>query len=81
MANVKIKRNLGAITAKINAGAQSMKIAVTESVIEYGNIFVREDQGTLKDSALTSSQPQKGLLSGILTMLKKFTTQGAPQKT
>ena len=29
MANVKIKRNLGAITAKINAGAQSMKVAVT----------------------------------------------------
>ena len=61
MANVKIKRNLGAITAKINAGAQSMKVAVTESVIEYGNNFVRQDQGELKDSALKASQPQKGL--------------------
>ena len=35
--------------------------AVTESVIEYGNVFVPEDQGTLKDSALIASRPQDGL--------------------
>lgn len=80
MANVKIKRNLGAITAKINAGAQAMKVAVTESVIEYGNIFVREDQGTLKDSALTSSQPQKGLAVWDTDYAKKVYYTGSPSK-
>ena len=80
MANVKIKRNLGAITAKINAGTKAMKIAVTESVIEYGNIFVMEDQGTLKDSALISSQPQKGLAVWDTSYAKKVYYTGNPSK-
>ncbi len=49
---IKIKPNLGKIKAKVTAGTQAMKIAVTESVVEYGNIFVREDQGVLAASAL-----------------------------
>ena len=58
--SVKITRNIAAIQAKIKAGNSMMIPAVTESVIEYGNVFVPEDQGTLKDSALIASRPQDG---------------------
>lgn len=44
---VKITRNMPRIRAKIEAGTELATIAVTEAVVEYGNIFVREDQGTL----------------------------------
>ena len=54
---VKIDINTTQIMSKIKAGAEAATIAVTEAVIEYGNIFVREDQGTLKDSALRASKP------------------------
>ena len=43
--SVKITRNMAAIQAKIKAGNSMMIPAVTESVIEYGNVFVPEDQG------------------------------------
>lgn len=46
--SVKITRNMAAIQAKIKAGNSMMIPAVTKSVIEYGNVFVPEDQGTLK---------------------------------
>lgn len=62
---VKIKRNMPKIVAKIEAGRQAMVEAVTESVVEYGNIFVREDQGVLLASSLigttiTDSVDQSG---------------------
>ena len=37
---------------KIKAGESAMIPVVTEAVIEYGNIFVREDQGVLMASSL-----------------------------
>lgn len=49
---VKITRNMPQIRAKIEAGTELATIAVTEAVVEYGNIFVREDQGVLMASAL-----------------------------
>lgn len=58
---IKITRNMPQIRAKIEAGTELATIAVTEAVVEYGNIFVREDQGTLKDSALIKSRPREGL--------------------
>lgn len=62
---VKIKRNMPKIMAKVEAGRQSMVEAVTEAVVEYGNIFVREDQGVLLASSLigttiTDSVDQSG---------------------
>lgn len=62
---VKIKRNMPQIMAKVEAGRQSMVEAVTEAVVEYGNIFVREDQGVLLASSLigttiTDSVDQSG---------------------
>ena len=59
--SVKIKLYEDAIKTRIKSGTELATIAVTEAVVEYGNIFVREDQGTLKDSALIKSQPKKGL--------------------
>lgn len=50
--SVKIETNLGKIRAKINAGKQAVTVAVTEAVVEYGNIYVREDQGVLMASSL-----------------------------
>ena len=50
--NVKITRNMAAIQAKIKAGNSMMIPAVTEAVIEYGNVFVPEDQGVLEASSL-----------------------------
>ena len=58
---VKIIRNLGGVRAKVEKGKQSMVEAVTEAVISYGNVFVREDQGTLMESALIASRPKDGL--------------------
>ena len=49
---VKIDINTTQIMSKIKAGAEAATIAVTEAVIEYGNIFVREDQGVLMASSL-----------------------------
>lgn len=62
---VKIKRNMPKIVAKIEAGRQAMVEAVTESVVEYGNIFVPVDQGILEASSLigttiTDSVDQSG---------------------
>lgn len=80
VANVKIKRNMTAIQAKIQAGSDVMVAAVTEAVIEYGNIFVREDQGTLKDSALIASRPKDGLAIWDTPYAKKVYYTGTPSK-
>lgn len=55
-----------------------MTIAVTEAVIEYGNIFVREDQGTLKDSALIASRPKDGLAIWDTPYAKRVYYTGTP---
>ena len=78
MANVKIKRNTPAILAKVQAGSDAMVIAVTEAVIEYGNRFVREDQGTLKDSALIASRPKDGLAIWDTPYAKRVYYTGTP---
>ena len=75
---IKIKRNAAAIQAKIAAGEKQMIPAVTEAVIQYGNIFVREDQGTLKNSALISSRPQEGKAVWDTPYAKKVYYTGAP---
>ena len=49
---ITIKTNKGAIMQKVKAGSQLATIAVTEAIIEYGNIFVKEDQGVLMASSL-----------------------------
>ncbi len=78
MANVKIKRNMPAVLAKVQAGSDAMVIAVTEAVIEYGNIFVREDQGTLRDSALIASRPKEGLAVWDTPYAKRVYYTGTP---
>lgn len=53
--SVKITRDMNKIAQKISAGTQAMKIAVTESVIEYGNEFAPQDHGVLIASSLIGS--------------------------
>lgn len=50
--SVKITRDMNKILRKIHAGEKSMIPAVTEAVVEYGNVFVPEDQGVLEASSL-----------------------------
>lgn len=76
--SVKIETNLGKIRAKINAGKQAVTVAVTEAVVEYGNIYVREDQGTLKDSALISSNPKSGKAVWDTPYAKRMYYTGTP---
>lgn len=78
VATVKIKRDMPAILAKVQAGSDAMVIAVTEAVIEYGNRFVREDQGTLKASALTASRPKEGLAIWDTPYAKRVYYTGTP---
>lgn len=77
---VKITRNTPQIRAKIEAGTELATIAVTEAVVEYGNIFVREDQGTLKDSALIKSRPRDGVAVWDTPYAKKVYYTGQPSK-
>ena len=77
---VKITRNMPRIRAKIEAGTERATIAVTEAVVEYGNIFVREDQGTLKDSALIKSRPRDGVAVWDTPYAKKVYYTGQPSK-
>lgn len=77
---VKITRNMPQIRAKIEAGTELATIAVTEAVVEYGNIFVREDQGTLKDSALIKSRPRDGVAVWDTPYAKKVYYTGQPSK-
>ena len=76
----KITSQKNKIAKKIQAGSNAMKIAVTEAVIEYGNIYVREDQGTLKDSALIASRPSDGLAIWETPYAKKVYYTGVPSK-
>lgn len=78
--SVKIKLYEDAIKTRIKSGTELATIAVTEAVVEYGNIFVREDQGTLKDSALIKSQPKKGLALWDTDYAKRVYYTGTPSK-
>lgn len=78
---VEFKPNKARIETKIRAGSQAMTIAVTEAVIEYGNLYVRFDQGELRDSALKKSVPKKGLAIWEKgNFAKKLYYTGTPSK-
>lgn len=76
--DIKIKRDTPAILLKLQAGNSGMVAAVTDAVVECGNIFVREDQGALKDSALIASRPQEGLAIWDTPYAKRVYYTGAP---
>lgn len=79
--SVKITRNMAAIQAKIKTGNSMMVPAVTEAVIEYGNKFVRKDQGELESSALIKSRPKEGLAIWEKgNFAKKLYYTGTPSK-
>lgn len=77
MANVKIKRNMPAILAKVQAGNKAMVAAVTEAVVQYGNKFVREDQGVLRASALIGTAVQDAVNRSDWTPEDKATYSAA----
>ena len=69
-----------AIQMKIRAGTEAMTIAVTEAVVRYGNVYVREDQGVLKNSALIASRPKEGLAIWDTPYAKRVYYTGTPSK-
>lgn len=77
---VKIKTNTSQIKAKITAGSDLAVYAITEAIIEYGNMYVREDQGILKNSALIASRPQDGLAIWDTPYAKRMYYTGTPSK-
>ena len=77
---VKIITDKSKIKMRIKAGSNLATIAITEAVIEYGNIFVREDQGTLKDSALIASKPKEGKAVWDTPYAKRMYYTGTPVK-
>lgn len=78
--DVTFNPNVPNIKAKIEAGEQAMVIAVTEAVIQYGNDYVKVDQGTLRDSALTASKPKDGLAIWDTDYAKRQYYTGTPSK-
>lgn len=77
---VQFKPNRLRISRRIETGDKLATIAVTEAVIEYGNIYVREDQGTLKDSALIASRPKDGLAIWDTEYARRVYYTGTPSK-
>ena len=65
---------------KVKAGTEAMTIAVTEAVIRYGNVYVREDQGILKNSALIASRPKDGVAIWDTPYAKRVYYTGTPSK-
>lgn len=80
MMSIQVKSNINAIRAKIKAGEALMIPAVTEAVVEYGNVFVRVDQGELEASSLTKSIPKEGLAIWETPYAKKVYYTGTPSK-
>ncbi len=76
----KVTSDKGKIIRRIKAGSKAATIAVTEQVIQYGNDYVRVDQGTMRDSALISSRPEDGLAVWDTPYAKKVYFTGEPSK-
>lgn len=78
---VKITINKRAVKVKL-AGHWDNSVAVplTEQVIKDSNVFCPEDRGTLMDSALTASEPQKGLAVWDTDYAKRRYYTGTPSK-
>lgn len=77
---VKVTADKTKIAMRIKAGSELATIAVTEAVVEYGNIFVREDQGTLMNSALIASKPKEGKAVWDTPYAKRMYYTGTPVK-
>lgn len=77
---VTVKSDKNAIMKRVKAGTLGATIAVTEAVIEYGNLYVREDQGTLRDSSLIASRPREGLAIWDTPYAKRAYFVGTPSK-
>lgn len=58
--SVKITIDMNKVLKRIHEGKRQATVAVTEQVIQDGNIFCPEDQGDLKRSAESASIPEQG---------------------
>lgn len=80
MMSIEVQTNLQQIKARIKKGMSAMIPVLTEAVIEYGNVYVRKDQGTLEDSSYIKSQPEKGLAVWDTPYAKRMYYTGTPSR-
>ena len=80
MSIVRITTNFTRIKARVEAGKAAMIAAVTEQVIQDGNYFCKQDQSILMSSALSASQPEKGLAIWNTPYAKRQYYTGTPSK-
>lgn len=78
--SAKVLTNKSAIRAKVTNANREVTIACTTAIIEYGNIFVREDSGDLKDSSYIASDPEKGEAVWDMPYAKRMYYTGTPVK-
>lgn len=78
--SIEVKSNIGSIKAKVKAGKAKMIPAVTEAVIEYGNIYVRVDQGQLEESSYIKSRPEEGIAIWDTPYARKVYYTGVPSR-
>lgn len=77
---VRITVDLSKINSKINSGSKMMMKAVAESVLEYGNIYVRVDQKTLRDSAYTTADNNSAMVVWDTDYATRVYYTGVPSK-
>lgn len=75
---VKINFDKSKAKQKILRGVGASVFAVATSLMDYGNNFVRVDQGQLRDSVYTSSEPEKGKVIWDTPYAKKVYYTGTP---
>ena len=60
--NVKININKNKVKSKIENGIKAMRIALSEQILDYSENLIPTAENALRDSGITSSIPEKGLL-------------------
>lgn len=78
--SAKVYTDMAAIKKRMEAAKKFVNYAATEAIIEYGNIFVREDTGELKDSALIASNREEGKAIWDTPYAKRMYYTGKPAR-
>ena len=80
MSSVKVTTDRAQIKRKIQAATDAMLPKLSEVILADCNEFVREDQGTLKQSSYSASEPKTGTLVWNTPYAKRVFYTGSPSK-
>lgn len=76
--SVKIEIDRSAVGARIKAASGVMLAKLSEKILADCNEYCREDQGTLRQSSYTASEPEKGRLVWNTPYARKVYYTGTP---